>query len=246
MLSSRFAVSRSVVVGALCLGSVKSHCEANQNKQYVAHRLKENSRTKIIHFVRHAEGHHNVAGKIDPLFGYRREDLEDSTLTDLGVEQCKNFREANKKSFANAQLLVVSPLRRTMQTATHCFPQLKGSIPWVAVECLREMTGLHPCDRRLSITEHKKNFDHIDFSEIEEDTDPLYYKYTLREPKADVTLRTQQFMEWLKERPETEIIVVSHHGYMMNLFHNSVKTAEPEKDDTPFSNCEIRSFTVHF
>lgn len=224
----------------------KSYCEPSQNKQYFAHRQNEKSKTKIIHFVRHAEGHHNVAGKIDPLFGYRREDLEDATLTELGLEQCKNFRESNTNSFEDAQLLVVSPLRRTMQTATHCFLQLKGNIPWVAVECLREMTGLHPCDRRLSITEHKKNFNYIDFSEIHEDADPLYYQYKLREPKEHVTRRTQQFMEWLKERPETEIIVVTHHGYMMNLFHNSIKTPEPEKDDTPFENCEIRSFTILF
>lgn len=242
----RSAVSRTVASSVLYLGLVKSQCEASENKQYFAHRLNDESKTKIVHFVRHAEGHHNVAGKIDPLFGYRREDLEDATLTELGIEQCKNFRESNTKSFAQAQLLVVSPLRRTMQTATHCFPHLKEEIPWVAVECLREMTGLHPCDRRLSITEHKKHFNHIDFSEIQEDADPLYYKYTLREPKADVTRRTQQFMEWLKERPETEIIVVTHHGYMMNLFHNSIKTTEPEKDDTPFENCEIRSFTIRF
>lgn len=187
-----------------------------------------------------------MAGRNDPLFGYRREDLEDATLTDVGINQCKVLSESSVGSVTKAELLVVSPLRRTMQTATYSFPQLQGKIPWVAVECLRETTGLHPCDRRRSITEHKEAFKYIDFSEISDDTDPLYYKYTLREPKADVTLRTQQFMQWLKERPEKEIIVVSHHGYMMNLFHNSIKTAEPEKDDTPFENCEIRSFVVQF
>ena len=31
---------------------------------------------KKIHFVRHAQGYHNVAGETDPIFGYLREDLE--------------------------------------------------------------------------------------------------------------------------------------------------------------------------
>lgn len=233
----------------LCVGYSalhSSHCEAEQKVPYLAYRHSPNTNTKIIHFVRHAEGHHNVAGRKDPLFGYRNEALEDATLTDVGLEQCRVLNASSVSAVTKAELLVVSPLRRTMQTATHSFPQLQGKIPWVAVECLREQTGLHPCDRRRSITEHKKSFDYIDFSEIHEDADPLYYKYTLREPKTDVTLRTRQFMKWLQERPEKEIIVVSHHGYMMNLFHNSIKTAEPEKDDTPFENCEMRSFIVQF
>lgn len=223
-----------------------SLCEAEHKIPYLAYRHSPNTNTKIIHFVRHAEGHHNVAGRKDPLFGYRNEALEDATLTDVGVEQCRILSTSSASAVTKAELLVVSPLRRTMQTATYSFPQLQGKIPWVAVECLREQTGLHPCDRRRSITEHKESFNYIDFSEIHDDVDPLYYKYTLREPKADVTLRTRQFMKWLQERPEKEIIVVSHHGYMMNLFHNSIKTAEPEKDDTPFENCEMRSFVIQF
>jgi broad specificity phosphatase PhoE len=240
-------ISRAVgLLGAVLPFTRKSYCSEVNSGQYKAHRIDRQTSIKTIHFVRHAEGHHNVAGKKDPLFGYRNEDLEDATLTEIGYEQCRLLKESNEEVVKNAQLLVVSPLRRTMQTATHSFPQLQGKIPWVAVECLRERTGLHPCDRRKSISEHQEHFNFIDFSEIKEDKDPLYYKFILREPDHDVTLRTRQFMEWLKNRPEDEIIVVSHHGYLMNLFQNSIVTTEPNKNEKPFENCEIRSFVVNF
>lgn len=204
------------------------------------------SRTKTIHFIRHAEGHHNVAGRKDPMFGYLREDLEDPSLTDNGVQQCKDLAAKSANVLSGAQLVVVSPMNRTMETATYCLPQLVGTIPWIAVENVREQTGLHPCDRRKTIGVHKDNFLHIDFTGIKSDKDPLYFKYRFREPNVDIALRARHFMRWLKERPESEIVVVSHHHYLQVLFHDVIKTAEPDKDDVDFKNCELRTFVVKF
>lgn len=146
----------------------------------------------------------------------------------------------------SAQLLVVSPLNRTMQTASIAFPQLKGKIPWIALENLREQTGLHPCDRRRSISEHKEQYQHIDFSNVADDKDPLYWKYRLREPKSDVAIRALRLMDWLKERPEKEIIVVTHHGYLLQLLGEVVHTGNPGADAVDFKNCEMRTFIVQF
>ena len=182
-------------IAAVCLPLQlfrNSYCEGNE--RFRALRSDNPSQRKTIHFVRHAEGYHNVAGRKDPIMGYLSEDLEDATLTAEGLEQCKRLHVGSEQKVARSQLIVVSPLNRTMQTATHCFPQLIDKVPWVAVECLRERTGLHPCDRRKSITEHKDTFTHIDFSAIVEDEDPLFWKYRLREPTSDVTARARQFM----------------------------------------------------
>ncbi|KAJ1401450.1 histidine phosphatase superfamily [Ochromonadaceae sp. CCMP2298] len=242
---------RSLTAGiglATMLSFNKSHCLGTEsgsagNKQYTAVRVKDaKTKSKVVHFVRHAQGHHNVAGKTDPLFGYLREDLEDAVLTDFGISQCVQLAAAGKADVKGAKLLVVSPLHRTMQTATLSFPHLVGKIPFIAYENLREQTGLHPCDRRKPLSVHRLNFQHVDFAHVADETDPLYYKYTLREPKDHVAARARLFMQWLGERPEEEIIVVSHKGYLLHLF--GIIDTGGKNDE--FENCEMRSFVVNF
>jgi broad specificity phosphatase PhoE len=125
------------------------------------------------------------------------------------------------------------------------FPQLKGRIPWIALECVREETGLHPCDKRLSRTVKMEDeqFSHVDFSHIEFDDDPLYHRYLqCREPSEDVVQRAKDFFYWLQSRSEAEIIVVSHSAFLRHLFENVVYCDEFDK--SMYKNCEIRSYKV--
>eukprot|EP00316_Scyphosphaera_apsteinii_P023691 CAMPEP_0119304266 /NCGR_PEP_ID=MMETSP1333-20130426/5530_1 /TAXON_ID=418940 /ORGANISM="Scyphosphaera apsteinii, Strain RCC1455" /LENGTH=332 /DNA_ID=CAMNT_0007307117 /DNA_START=51 /DNA_END=1049 /DNA_ORIENTATION=- len=94
-------------------------------------------RTKKIHFIRHAEGHHNVAtsetGSNDCLTvdhkGCRPQDhpLWDAQLTNTGIQQAEKLREhlstrpSGGRSFTAFDLVVVSPLTRACQTARHVF-----------------------------------------------------------------------------------------------------------------------------
>jgi broad specificity phosphatase PhoE len=55
---------------------------------------------QIIHFVRHGEGFHNVAGKND-YSQYKRWDLEDANLTELGWQQVST-KPLNSKCFHTA------------------------------------------------------------------------------------------------------------------------------------------------
>ena len=181
---------------------------------------------KRIHFVRHAQGFHNVAGETDPIFGiiypychynniiipiitipitiipititpiiltttslsgYLREDLEDAMLTSLGEQQCNDLAKSlDSKFFQNIKLILVSPMRRTIQTAIYSFPnQVKDKkVIFLANELIREQTGLHPCDRRRTISNQSLDFPRIDFSKIESDKDPIYKLYILREPEV--------------------------------------------------------------
>ena len=94
-------------------------------------------RTKKIHFIRHAEGHHNAAtmktGNNDCLtvdHGGQcpaEHPLWDARLTDVGVAQAKALRAhlatrpSGGKSFTSFDLVVVSPLTRACETALHVF-----------------------------------------------------------------------------------------------------------------------------
>ena len=205
---------------------------------------------KTVHFLRHAQGWHNVAGLEDPVNGYLRDDLVDAELSTLGIEQCASF--ATSKVITDVELVVVSPMRRTLQTASQCFPHCIDSIPFVAHECIRETTGLHPCDLRLPIDVHKGTHKHVSFDHINDNEDPYYYKYTkCREPKEHVSSRAKEFFKWLHCRPEQEIAVVTHSAFLREVFHSvlqyhSEEEEQLKRDHGHFANCEVKSYKIDF
>eukprot|EP01038_Epipyxis_sp_PR26KG_P005051 gene5051-7049_t len=238
-------------VGGIGIVGSNTYCDG---RKYTGERLHKNDNkvnitknVKVIHFVRHAQGDHNVAGEQDRFYGYLREDLEDANLTTTGIIQCKKLSEKAKHVVSNSQLLLVSPMNRTIQTAKYSFPYLltkESKIKWLALESIREQTGLHPCDRRKSISEHKLIYNYIDFSFIENDKDPLYHLYTQREPNHKVVERGNEFMKWLSDQTEDDIIVVTHSAFLRHLFNEVIQV--DERDKAHFENCEMRSFRITF
>lgn len=218
----------------------------------------EKLKQKVVHFQRHATGWHNVYGE-ERQEEYLREDLHDAALSEGGLQECHHCATATATATAEgegegasggvgAQLLLVSPMRRTLQTATLCFPHLRDRVPWLALESLREVTGMHPCDRRLPIHDHAESHPHVDFSLIEDVHDPIYQKYTdagTREPDEHVMSRCEDFLSFLKTRTESEIVVCTHSAYLRVLFNKVFADQAPE-DQAKYKNCEIRSYVVSF
>ena len=234
----------AAIVSAVGVLNRNTFCASEQRKEpKVAAVRRIQHGDKIVHFVRHAEGEHNVAGREDPLKGYLRPELEDAVLTKHGINQCKNLHKSTVDKLQSVELLVVSPMNRTIQTAMHSFPQFVDALPWVAIENVREQTGLHPCDKRKPISVHKANYGHVNFDLIASNEDPIYSKYILREPDTDVAARGREFIEWLKQRPEKEIIVVTHSAYLRHLF-NRVLDIESDADREHFENCEMRTYIL--
>ncbi|GER54096.1 phosphoglycerate mutase family protein [Striga asiatica] len=205
-------------------------------------------RCKTIHLVRHAQGFHNVAGEKDHS-AYMSPELFDAHLTPLGWLQVDNLRKHVHSSGISKriELVVVSPLLRTIQTAVGVFggeayadgidaPPLMtanagdsnhpaisslNSPPFVAVELCRE---------------------HL----IETDADTLW-KLDVREADKDLAQRGLRFLNWLWTREETEIAVVTHSGFLIHTLaafgddcHPSVKN----EICRPFNNCELRSVVI--
>jgi broad specificity phosphatase PhoE len=144
-------------------------------------------RTKKVHFIRHAEGFHNVSDMA----------LWDARLTPAGIEQCKTLRAelahrpSQGRSFTHFDLVVISPLTRTLETANHIFgPPRPPGVPsflaerfgernlprpkfLVREEC-RERWGLYTCDGRRPITDIIREFPDFDFSEVENNEDHFW------------------------------------------------------------------------
>ena len=143
--------------------------------------VKNKSVTKRIHFIRHGEGHHNVAQRewrekpdyvkgtepytisTDPEFTYI-----DALLTPKGEQQALSLQNYVVQNCASCPMLVVSPMRRATQTGLLAFTKeiyerqlrddQKVPLKIVAKEEAHERSNPHTCDKRLDVIELKKYF----------------------------------------------------------------------------------------
>lgn len=221
---------------------------------------------KILHLVRHGQGVHNMEGNNGPE-ALLSQEFFDAQLSPLGRQQVDNLRKQVEASGLTQKidLVITSPLLRTLQTAAGVFggdgesqtygvdahPSLIATAtvncpPIVAVELCRERLGVHPCDKRRSISEYQSLFPAIDFKLIESEDDELW-KADTREPFEEVAARGMEFMKWLWTRQEKQIAVVSHGIFLqqtLNALLNDCQTSLNQELCPRFTNCEIRSVVI--
>lgn len=244
-------------------------------------------RTKKIHFIRHAEGYHNVAthhsGSNECLKRggqpAAEHQLWDARLTPAGIQQAQELREylatrpSGGRSFTAFDLIVVSPVTRTLETAQAIFgpPRAPGvpafldpgeapdgspesalessrAVPrphiLVREEC-RERWGEYVCDGRRPIRVIMPEFPGFDFSEVEHDEDVFYADE--RESDEHCSERALLFLEWLNKRPEKCIAVVTHSSFLRHLFQQfgaNTVTDDRDKLQRVAGNCELRSVVL--
>jgi broad specificity phosphatase PhoE len=242
--------------------------------------------TRKVHFIRHAEGYHNAeTAKMGNNYCLLRAEgetaqehpLYDSKLTPKGIQQARDLRKilahrpSGGRSFTAFDLVVVSPLTRTCETALHVFghprkPGMPGflcegdapvgtpehaagiQVPpprfLVREEC-RERYGHYVCDGRRSIEEISAEFSDFDFSEVADNQDAWYGDE--RESDEDCCARAVRFLEWLNSRPEKCIAVVTHSSFLRHLFGQFGEQMTQDKKDSlqrMAGNCELRSVVL--
>jgi broad specificity phosphatase PhoE len=242
--------------------------------------------TRKVHFIRHAEGYHNAeSAKMGSNYCLLRGEgqtahehpLYDSKLTPKGIQQARDLRKilahrpSGGRSFTAFDLVVVSPLTRTCETALHVFghprkPGMPGflcegdapvgtpehaagiRVPpprfLVREEC-RERYGHYVCDGRRSIQEIQADYPDFDFSEVVDNEDMFYSDE--RESDEDCCARAVRFLEWLNSRPEKCIAVVTHSSFLRHLFGQFGEQMTQDKKDSlqrMAGNCELRSVVL--
>ena len=192
----------------------------------------------VVYLVRHAEARHNVEEKRvvkqASLSGATKEQadearkaalwadesLRDARLSQEGAEQVGASALGIKKMLSDThygppELVLVSPLRRTLQTATGLFG---GEVPVSAIEALREKRTGMACDERHSVLELQAEFPHIDFSEV---ANHIAEFPTIEhgEDNAAVRRRALAFLDGLPALAAgcSTIAIVSHKGWLREL-----------------------------
>ena len=173
-----------------------------------------------IYFIRHAEGYHNLSEKAW--------NIKYPRLTEKGINQAKNTKN---KVPEHIDLVLVSPLVRTLQTADIIFKSKKNK--FVSEEFIKEKV-VNPCDYRQPVSEVEDEFNYVNFDNINDD-----YNFNKYESDIDVSQRMDQFYDWILNRNENNIAVVSHGQFLyqfINKFGNQLNIDNKDWMD----NCEVR------
>ncbi|KAI1192372.1 histidine phosphatase superfamily [Nemania serpens] len=197
------------------------------------------------HSVRHAQGLHNLS--------HANHHLPDPGLTPLGEDQARSlacsFLGADK--IGTIELVLASPLRRTIQTALAllasppCMPaavdgsggSIQRVVAWPEVQ---EASHL-PCDTGSPLDEIRAQFAHapVDFAMVESGWHVKQQgKWT---PTVEMLLeRGKRARRWLRRRPEKNILVVSHGCFLHFLTDDWVDAVNSHA--TSWDNAEVRTF----
>lgn len=115
---------------------------------------------QIIHLVRHGQAVHNLCEA--------NHALPDTDLTPLGQEQARGL-VSKCPDLANVDLVVSSPLRRTLQTTLLAFSsQLESDLQIIALPEVQEVSDMN-CDTGSDLNVIKAEFQQhpVDFSHVE-------------------------------------------------------------------------------
>ena len=179
---------------------------------------------KKIYCIRHGLALHNVLFKVIGNHAYSEKYI-DTPLVDEGICQAERlglkWKEKN-----NIQIVFVSPLTRTIETALNIFKDIKVKI--VAVEEIIEFSqGKEYCNLRKNKSVLKEKYPMIDFSLIEET--PKYWNTERRETLEELNFRDGIFKKILCERNEKKIAIVSHSTYLKQFLFNYVDSVDESK-----------------
>ncbi|KAH7148318.1 histidine phosphatase superfamily [Dactylonectria macrodidyma] len=169
-----------------------------------------------IHILRHGQALHNVQRG----YPYR-----DPPLTDLGIQQAKSVQPP-----AEPDLILISPMTRTIQTALLVFPHLLNSTPAkVDVQIWPDLREGYDaiCNKGVGRAALVVKFPQFDFSACPEE-----WEYPPHSPK-DATARAERVRQRLKVLSNSykNIILITHRGFVAFLVQGD-----------RFDVCECRSY----
>ena len=215
------------------LGAASAACGAKNDRGAMSESVDRGAAELRLTFIRHGQAEHNAAF-LDGLAGGR---ILDPQLTSLGEAQARGLRADGlvARVFADdpPELIVVSPLRRALQTAWLGFG---GGLPCLAIAELQE-THPSPCDTgdpalALAFARSTGPDGRGLVSALESLPAGWHEKSADYADERLVQRRWRTFLQAVASRPERSILVLGHHNvFAAGLCHE-------------FANCEARRYVL--
>lgn len=183
---------------------------------------------KTLYCIRHGEAVHNINYFIYGSSTFYDPSHVDTPLTHKGFNQCILLRNSWDQ-LHNVELVVVSPLLRTLQTAQTMFKYTQ--VPIIALECVREYPmGLQTCNKRSSKSELIKLFPTINMDDLLSEEDTLWNSVK-EETIEELDQRILSFHTWLSSREESVIALVNHGAYIGQLKDSEIRLLDDGKKE---------------
>lgn len=242
-----------------CAGAIltllpfRVRCKAVPDDHAVQETGKKAAPSQKVHFIRHGEGHHNVAqrewrdrpdwdGTSEPYTLDSDGDWKfiDALLTEKGMGQARDLH--SRTEALRPELLVTSPMRRALQTGLLAFePHVSNDgLKVLAHELCHERAGKHTCDKRLPKADLASLFPAVDFEILDSEEDPFWGDGSTREDLPSLANRAARFLEWLVSRPERHLAVAAHSAFLLALF-NAAMECDCEATRSHFATGEMRT-----
>lgn len=210
-----------------------------------AQQLQQHPEAKVVYFVRHAQGTHNLAAQQlgracwDGHVGHSLEYL-DAELTPAGVDEARSkgppgLQAELERAMPPIERVVVSPLSRAIQTAQHFFAEEhRPDKPFLCIESCREILDCRIFDKRQSLSAIKQKFPDVDVSLVEHEEDQLWSE-SHYETDEELQDRARGFLTELFDKvPDRHVAVVSHLCFIQAAL--TVVTGEKHP---VLQNCEV-------
>ena len=157
-------------------------------------------------FIRHGQGEHtsNLPNSLHN---------PDPALTDEGIIQAKRLRESLPLS--EGDLIIISPIRRTLQTAMiwsegiTCTRLVSPSVS-PRIFPLNTKSKTLPCDELVTREKIRKEFPA--FILDQNSALNLWINGINTLPESEFILLAEYFLEWCKRQDRKKIFIVSHDG----------------------------------
>eukprot|EP00698_Gefionella_okellyi_P010726 TRINITY_DN27_c0_g1_i1.p1 TRINITY_DN27_c0_g1~~TRINITY_DN27_c0_g1_i1.p1 ORF type:complete len:250 (+),score=21.87 TRINITY_DN27_c0_g1_i1:125-874(+) len=178
-----------------------------------------------VWFVRHGQAEHNVAKDLN---------IRDPHLTELGRQQASAISEYFRTRTLDA--IVVSPLRRTIETALIAFKRERAAGVPIILSADAQETQACPADTGSPPASLQAEYPELDFSQLSTN---WYVKEGINAPTKDGWLaRFGRLRQWLethaRENGWSTIALVGHCGVFRRLLNGE-----------EFGNGESKRYSLH-
>ena len=155
-------------------------------------------------------------------------DYVDTPLLHRGYLEADGCREIYKKELEDIELVLVSPLTRTLQTAVSIFGESTFFRTKIrALDCLMEYPqgGPELCNKRKEVEILKRNYPTVEFTYIKDGEVKWNRNKETIEQLED---RIEEMLRFIKNRPESKIAVVSHSSFLSKHLYDEIYDEDNE------------------
>jgi broad specificity phosphatase PhoE len=167
----------------------------------------------------------------------------DAVLTPLGVKQATSLIEALPQLQQEIDLIVTSPLRRTLQTTTHAFTPAIARLGYSSILCIPQAQECGPENCNIgsprSTLESTPEFSPYDLSRLTPDWTSKSGFYAT--DPASLARRATWVRRFLRDQPPgNKTIVLVAHGDFLRYLTASASDGAPAVH--PWRNAEVKAF----